>query len=93
MVEAAFRENVPGVGTLGLRSEGEKDIPGRGNCMFRSEDNPSTREGLKECPARLECREQGQEEMGEGGRDQIMEVVWGDGISPDTGGKLLRAPR
>ena len=48
---------------------------------------------MKECPARLECREQGQEEMGEGGRDQIMEVVWGDGISPDTGGKLLRAPR
>jgi len=35
----------------------------------------------------------GQEEMGEGGRGQIMEVVWRDGVSPDTCGKLLRAPR
>ena len=35
----------------------------------------------------------GQEEKGEGGRGQIMEVVWRDGISPDTCGKLLKAPR
>lgn len=31
--------------------------------------------------------------MGEGGRGQIMEVVWRDGISPDTCEEATEAPQ
>lgn len=61
MVGATFREGFPEEGTFGLTS-GKKSIQAEGTACSRvlRQGQPGRWEGLKEYPARLECRERGE---------------------------------
>lgn len=79
----------------GLRSEGEKDDPGRATVCSGSEDNPSTQEAERNAQQGWSARSKGMPMVrgdGSKARGRIMGGCVRDGISPDTVGSYYGLP-